>query len=129
MGYYSYKRCTIFLLSFIYDRSLLISYGGQVISVSAFSPLYFNAFQHMARESPKLRKGLDILEKKADISKDYEEVSKIEEELIRLHDVAHKGEKLEPDAVSNRRKQLITQLSDINKRLEKKENQLRELEA
>ena len=108
---------------------LMQKQSGGVTYITAFSPLYFRAFEKLVQESPKLRKGLDILAQKADIQKDMDEMYKIEEELIKLRS-AQEGVNNQEflQALDKRRKQLSSQLIEVNSRLEKKEGDLRVME-
>jgi len=56
-----------------------------------------------------------------------EELAKVEEELIKLHDT-QVGSTV-PDSVKKRRDQLYEKLAYINTRIEKKERDYREIES
>jgi hypothetical protein len=96
--------------------------------VVAPSPLFQSTFQKMVQFSPKLRRGLDIVEKKADINKDLDEMTKLEEEFIRLKDSESENDPSAMKALQARRLLLDAKMESINKRLEKKEKELRDLE-
>jgi len=118
------------LKALIKERILSIQSCDGTNSVCAYSNLYLKAFEKIVNESPKLRRGLDILEKKTDIAKDIEELNKVEEELIRLKKgiLEYYSENFS-SSVSKRREQLFRNMKDIAARLEKKEAELKALEA
>lgn len=96
--------------------------------VVAPSPLFQSTFHKMVQNSPKLRRGLDIVEKKADINKDLDELTKLEEELIRLKDAESEKDPSSMTALKARRLLLDSKMEAINERLGKKEKELRDLE-
>lgn len=99
-----------------------------VKTITAFSPLYYAAFEKIVNQAPQLRKGLDLIEKKADINKDMEELVKIEEELIKLKDGETKQDKYPAPAIKQRRELLFDKLIYLNTKLEKKEKEARAIE-
>jgi hypothetical protein len=110
----------------IRERILSVKSNDGTYYVSAFSPLYQAAFVSMVN-SPTFRKGMDIIEKKADIKKDMETLSQIEQELMHLM----KGESSRDymAALSLRRKALNDRMTYIAQKLETKEKELKALET
>ena len=112
------------LKSLIKSNILSIQRRDGVPMVTTFSPLYFAAFERIVNV-PQLKKGLDLLEKKADIGKDMEEVVKVEDELVKLQDSAGDWSAA---AIKQRKELLYDKLIYLNNKLEKKEKDARRIE-
>ncbi len=105
--------------------------------MTASSPLFLAAFQRLLH-SAKLKRSLDILEKKFDIIKELDELNKLEEEMVRLRRGEVEGSKvgnqrggdlkIEWVAIETRMRDVNAKMIAIGKRLEKKEKELRDLE-
>jgi hypothetical protein len=115
------------LKALVKSNILSIQQVNGVKTVTAFSPLLYTAFEKIVSQAPQLRKGLDLIEKKADINKDMEELVKVEEELIKLKDGESKQDK-SAAAIKQRRELLFDKLIYLNTKLEKKEKEARTIE-
>lgn len=111
------------LQSLVTNKIFTAEKSNGVLYIFAFSSLYYKGMEKLVKESPKLKRGLDIAEKKADIAKDMDEINKIEDELAKLQD-----HDTHNSSIENRKNHLFLQLAHFNTRVEKKENDLRAIE-
>jgi len=106
----------------------ILKLNGNMV-VTACCPLDLSAFRRIVKESPELGIALDILEKRAEIAKEANEVRIIEEELIKISDAESRARNEDALAIFRRRKLLSGRMDLYNQTLEKKEEQLRKIEA
>lgn len=117
------------LKSLVQQKILSVKRVEGVDMVTAHSPLYLCAFKQLIYNSPQLARGLNMLEKKNDISKDMEEIHAIEEELLKLKSGQAKiTDVIQEQSLTERRNALAKRLIALNQKVEKKAAELRELE-
>ena len=117
------------LRALIEEEILALHKENGVRTLTAYSTLYNSAFKKMV-ESPKLRIALDILEKKADLTKDMDEISKVEDELVKLarSESDSSSRQIDVESLKKRRETLFLKLLELNPKAATKEKEIKDLE-
>lgn len=91
--------------------------------VAPFSRLYWTVFQKLTLHSPSLAKSFDVMTKKAEISKEQEELASVETELNVLQTLSSNP------GLEKRKQQLSTKMVTLTHKLEQRDVELADIEG
>jgi len=116
------------LQALVKQKILSVERVAGVKTVLACSPVFQRAFEQMVNNSKKFSKGMNIMEKKADITKDMIEMDKVEQELSKLRETELADIRFIPaEPVLKRKQAIYKKMLVLSEQLEKKEDELLQL--